>query len=266
MNIGIAYHEKVETETSSVCQRQGKKLLTAKGMTSLQESGFCSLPCIISPQLLKLARAEALALVSDGALNPSENAVDVRQDTVCWLRETTAGIVAKPTDSPATSLSECVQMLRGLASELDESEHYTRTAHHCVPAQLQLALYSGQGAGFLPHRDNPSGPSASVWHLGLIDYLRSKAYKSRAVTAILYLNEPEWDVAATGGALRVYLGAAPDDELGDTAPDVRDISPCGGTLVVFDSRKVLHQVMPTFAPRLALTLWICDSVPPKIPN
>lgn len=32
----------------------------------------------------------------------------------------------------------------------------------------------------------------------------------------------------------------------------------GGTLVVFDSRVILHEVMPALDRRMALTLWICD--------
>jgi Rps23 Pro-64 3,4-dihydroxylase Tpa1-like proline 4-hydroxylase len=34
------------------------------------------------------------------------------------------------------------------------------------------------------------------------------------------------------------------------------VSPVGGTLVLFDSRYLLHEVEPSHRDRLALTLWV----------
>jgi len=155
-----------------------------------------------------------------------------------------------------TSFDECLAMMRGLGSELDMSQEYTRSSHHTVPTQMQLACYDGASAAYRAHRDNAIGPSSSVWYLGLVGYFQSRMYRQRCVTAILYLNDEEWDTREHGGALRLYMGADSDDEVGATASQVIDVAPAGGTLVVFDSRVVLHEVMPTFSRRLALTLWI----------
>jgi len=35
--------------------------------------------------------------------------------------------------------------------------------------------------------------------VGLLGWLRARPYQRRVVTAILYLNEPDWDVGAHGG-------------------------------------------------------------------
>ena len=66
----------------------------------------------------------------------------------------------------------------------------------------------------------------------------------RMVSAVLYLNDADWS-EADGGQLRMYLQ-------GDTAFDVQ---PIGGTLVVFLSGEVPHEVMPAQRNRLSLTGW-----------
>ncbi len=65
----------------------------------------------------------------------------------------------------------------------------------------------------------------------------------RAVSAVLYLNE-EW-LAEQGGALRLYPeGAEP-----------RDVLPQLGTLAVFLSANLPHEVLPATRERLSLTGW-----------
>ncbi len=88
---------------------------------------------------------------------------------------------------------------------------------------LQLAHYP-PGARYVRHRDAfVGGPN-------------------RRLTAILYLNagwRPEH-----GGALRLHLDAG-----------VQDVAPELDRAVIFLSDRVEHEVLPTFAPRLALTAW-----------
>lgn len=66
---------------------------------------------------------------------------------------------------------------------------------------------------------------------------------SRTVTAVAYLNhawQPEY-----GGSMRMYLE---NDE-------TLDIPPLSGSLVVFMSGDMLHEVLPTTQERLSLTGW-----------
>jgi SM-20-related protein len=65
----------------------------------------------------------------------------------------------------------------------------------------------------------------------------------RAVSAVLYLN-PEWQ-AEQGGALRLYLADG----------STHDILPEAGTLVVFLSADLPHEVLPATRERLSLTGW-----------
>lgn len=91
------------------------------------------------------------------------------------------------------------------------------------------------------------------------DYrLRAKDYRQRSITAILYLNEIDWNPSqsADGGYLKCYIDADAEDVVGTTASRVDKVSPVGGTLVLFDSRYLLHEVEPSHRDRLALTLWV----------
>jgi SM-20-related protein len=65
----------------------------------------------------------------------------------------------------------------------------------------------------------------------------------RAVSAVFYLN-PDWQ-PEQGGALRLYLA----DET------TRDVQPQAGSLLVFLSADLPHEVLPASRERLSLTGW-----------
>jgi SM-20-related protein len=99
-------------------------------------------------------------------------------------------------------------------------------------AEVQLARYPGDGARYRRHRDAFPGRS------------------NRRVTALYYLNSawrPE-----DGGLLRCHLDGGP-----------LDVEPVADRLVCFLSERVEHEVLPVFAPRLAVTAWFYgrDHVP-----
>ena len=88
---------------------------------------------------------------------------------------------------------------------------------------LQLAHYPANGARYVRHRD------------------AFAASNQRRVTAIVYLN-PDWK-PADGGLLRLH-----------TDPPV-EIEPRLGQSVIFLAAKVEHEVLPSWARRLAATGW-----------
>ena len=90
--------------------------------------------------------------------------------------------------------------------------------------EIQLARYPGGGAGYRRHRDAFPGQS------------------NRRVTALYYLN-PAWQ-PEHGGLLRCHLDGGP-----------LDVEPIADRLVCFLSERVEHEVLPAFAPRLAVTAW-----------
>ena len=66
----------------------------------------------------------------------------------------------------------------------------------------------------------------------------------RMVSAVLYLNDEDWQ-PEDGGHLRMYLAEGRE----------HDVQPLGGSLVVFLSGEVPHEVMPAQRNRLSLTGW-----------
>eukprot|EP00956_Cyclotella_meneghiniana_P009282 scaffold12757_cov67-Cyclotella_meneghiniana.AAC.6 len=89
----------------------------------------------------------------------------------------------------------------------------------------------------------------------------------RKVSLLLYLNDETWDAKKDGGVLRVYLPQK-KQQMKIAKPksnyDVRgeckqqDISPEGGTLVMFDSKSVEHEVLPTQKVRWAVVGWFLN--------
>ena len=56
----------------------------------------------------------------------------------------------------------------------------------------------------------------------------------------------------------LYVDAAAADITGDSARRVAEIQPAAGTLVLFDARRMLHEVLShgdTAAERIAITVW-----------
>ncbi|KAK3270059.1 hypothetical protein CYMTET_21522, partial [Cymbomonas tetramitiformis] len=108
-----------------------------------------------------------------------------------------------------------------------------------VPARVMIACYPGAGSRYVRHLDN-DGAGDHTAH--------------RAFTAILYANE-DWR-PENGGLLRCQLHATKT-----SSAEVVEVTPQSGTLVVFNSREVEHEVLPAHRSRIAMTLWIEDASP-----
>uniref|UniRef100_A0A7S1J8X9 Fe2OG dioxygenase domain-containing protein n=1 Tax=Eutreptiella gymnastica TaxID=73025 RepID=A0A7S1J8X9_9EUGL len=98
----------------------------------------------------------------------------------------------------------------------------TRPAQHTLKAQCN----TGHGGCFPLHYDNPAPPD------------------KRRLSALLYLN-PDWK-PGDGGEIVVspFLGQP------------TTIEPCMDRLVLFFSETMLHRVLPCYAERYCLTIWL----------
>lgn len=130
-----------------------------------------------------------------------------------------------------------------------------------------LACYPGKGAAYGPHIDNADGDGRDGIDCG------------RCFTLVFYLNV-RWE-ERHGGALRIFTPQPDGSDAsggGDSGPrhdprhdpiadsdgpkDARgcrrvvDILPHGGTFVLFRADRVVHEVRPALAERLAMTLWM----------
>lgn len=73
-----------------------------------------------------------------------------------------------------------------------------------------------------------------------------KSGSDRKFTIIVYLNKKWTD--KDGGQLRIYSN---NEQL--------DVLPIGGRLVIFESDKIEHEVLPTFKQRKSITGWLKES-------
>jgi len=130
-----------------------------------------------------------------------------------------------------------------------------------------LACYDGQGAFYKPHMDSMDDDP-------------------RLVTAIFYLVDDKWDgrLEADGGNLIWWTVTEDDLESAHSEREKHQLEPkvetrrssfhlavvlccflsCAqaGRLVVFNSRTVMHEVMPTHRKRFAVTLWFFRGATP----
>jgi len=70
---------------------------------------------------------------------------------------------------------------------------------------------------------------------------------------LLYLNG-DWK-ETDGGHLRMHMDSGGDELPVGEEPNYLDVAPTGGTLVIFDSEKIPHEVLDTNAERLAIVGW-----------
>eukprot|EP00967_Tisochrysis_lutea_P006221 scaffold7394_cov35-Tisochrysis_lutea.AAC.3 len=89
----------------------------------------------------------------------------------------------------------------------------------------------------------------------------------RRLTAIIYLVPEDWDASpqADGGQLVWWRedeaaaspcqGSTMGRGEGNSAPARAAVAPACGRLVMFDSRAIMHEVLPTHRKRFAVTLW-----------
>uniref|UniRef100_A0A7S3M3F8 Fe2OG dioxygenase domain-containing protein n=1 Tax=Spumella elongata TaxID=89044 RepID=A0A7S3M3F8_9STRA len=251
-----------ESAVNASIPAQKRNYITKELVRTLNRDGVVVIKDVLLESELASARTAALDVFSQGRLNfAGGNSISVRQDKVCFVRgndgtEGGADEEARAHTPIGVGLQHCISLLRGTTQRLQELG-YNRSTNHKVPMQCQLAHYAGNGnSSYTAHRDAAS--DTNFYEIGLLAWLRAKDYRRRSITAILYLNEPDWDASpdVDGGSLKCYIQADSDDVTGSTATRVDKVCPTGGTLVIFDSRYLLHEVEPSHRDRLALTLWV----------
>ncbi|KAG2482984.1 hypothetical protein HYH03_018110 [Edaphochlamys debaryana] len=201
--------------------------------------GACIIDEFIAPELLEASSQEAQDALAEGsrqaavggAVPSSEGrAVDVRSrgDTMRWL---TAEAMA---ESGHSALEGVVRKLEGLRQQLEKQGYDVGGK-----PTFQLACYPSGGARYVRHAD------ASV------------SCPTRTMTAIVYLNTPEWDPERDGGCLALYnlpyTGRLANAGLERCEP-AAVVAPVGGRLVLFQSH-LFHEVLPSHRHRYAITAW-----------
>ena len=105
-------------------------------------------------------------------------------------------------------------------------------------SELTLLGYRA-GGSYRRHKDDAPGLTIGT----------SGRQVRRSLSLLVYLTSDGWQTAKDGGALRVY---PPKGQAGEPV----DVEPLAGTLVVFDSATIPHEVLQTNQPRILLAGWL----------
>ena len=219
-----------ELLTATLPRRVGSVGLPSKIRSAIARGLAAEWRGALDAASVKRCRKELARLEAEGLLDRGNHgqAAATRGDRIAFL--TLDGGYCEHEECPA--LLQAFSLLEGAASQLVG-------ALGCAlltPPFGMLAVYEGR-TGYVRHLDNErqaSGPADRASNWG----------NFRVLTAILYLNEPDWP-AADGGALRCFDG----DEC------YLEVRPSGGTVCIFPSCVVPHRVMPSRKRRYAISLW-----------
>lgn len=210
---------------------------TAELMKQLLQDGYCvfddflksaSQPSDPSIDFPSAFNHEIESLLSSGTLKPMAmrsgntdmkwSAPDVRGDLALWLNEQNS--YEQPTiQSIICAINQFMTRLGDVISDFP----------HTPSGSSQLAVYDGGDSRYVRHSDTfEGGPQ-------------------RKLTVIWYANS-KWQ-PEHGGKLRIFKQA------GDGTEAHIDIEPLFDRLLIFDSVRMDHEVMPSKARRAALTTW-----------
>ena len=272
--------------------RAATSCVTQNVIDDLCEDGFVVLDDVLPNELLQKARESCERLKRDGAMTTVGQVG--RDDSIFVLNALSLPDPITGKYGGLAGVAETLlcfpEALRTVSSSgggsISEKETQkekasgTRARLRKVspPARLMVAHYPGDksgGAKYVPHLDNdPNDDGHDEGTPGL-------RACDRAVTCILYLN-PEWE-EKHGGCLRVTLENGkgtywgfPKSRLSVCRLSARnysitwpyktdtfrvtitgqlDVAPTWGRVVLFDSRRMTHEVLPSHNTRFAVTAW-----------
>eukprot|EP00750_Incisomonas_marina_P001545 INCI11317.2.p1 GENE.INCI11317.2~~INCI11317.2.p1 ORF type:complete len:738 (-),score=111.26 INCI11317.2:389-2602(-) len=214
----------------------------------LQIHGFCIIDNFLPPKIASAVLQESLLikrnyLTSVAAGQSSQDLIHIRSDVtfdVDPLVDPNKSFDSAGIDDGTCSLPLLSLVARILQFPLAHSIGMACGEKFFARERPQFAIYPGRGSFYVEHFDNPK----------LYDEARDNG---RRLTAVFYLNR-KWD-PVHGGALRVdgrrRRGGGTMQNSG-----VVEVFPEHNRLVLFWSDEIPHEVLPAYASRSALTVWL----------
>ncbi|KAG7379334.1 Egl nine 3 [Phytophthora pseudosyringae] len=197
--------------------------------------------------LTELATHEPLREAKVGAGGNLRYDRAVRGDKIHWIQ--TPSDLNAPTETISPAILHLRRRVESLVYELKKVSPQLDLRN---VVSTQFAIFPGDGARFVKHLDTYS--NAQRDERGEM----SKDGLVRLITCVYYLND-EWE-PAHGGHLRVHLK---DSKLVPTCH--WDVPPKLDSLMVFRSLDVVHEVLPTYRERKAVTIWYYGKSPEASP-
>lgn len=231
--------------------RKKVPIINAAAMDRFREHGILIIDDVLSPAELKSAQVDLLHLLDSKIFQVTEqHSEDIRTDLTCLISEPIANQIL----TLGAGMRDALRIVRSVPFQLLSNGSGSDEALYGVPLTNQLSCYDGLGSHYRPHRDTPKSSSHPL------SWLLQAGLDDRETTIILYLNDIDWDIGDNyDGCLRCFLGTLPDDDVGSSATSILNIAPKGGRMVIFDSKKILHEVRPCSKQRAAITCWVGGS-------
>ena len=257
------------THVASATSRPGT--ISQEQMSQLCRRGFAIVENFIPRKDIEASRRRIL---NDNTIawRVPTNSGKTRDDKIAWLTDMdAAGAEEKhQRDEGSTLLAEEQTWFRSLREQLCSRIRLTTKSSETRerrPDEFQLAVYHTGARGYVRHYD---ADESIVFRPVAVPRSSQRSPKTkRVVTAVLYLNSPDISTEIEGGELRLWppSSSLPSEPRRGNAQEFKpttiiDVPPRGGTLVLFLSGAVSHQVRKIklgAAPRIALTAWFHGS-------
>jgi|GEM_PF-1428579 len=206
-------------------------------LTAPAGSGWTVARSVIGEGLLRRVSGELAGLGAGGVLELSRGGVGAENRTSPERSDRVAYVTGLEPELLAAAPSVAV-LVQWLLRRLTPSVAACLPAALHPPVSAMVARYEAPCRGFAPHLDNPGGEQDN----------------GRALTLVLYLNAPE--APCTGGELGLWGPGRPDPER-----SAEVVPAAGGSMALFDSRRVVHEVLPLRPgpDRWTVVVWLSDA-------
>ncbi|CAB9496576.1 P4Hc [Seminavis robusta] len=218
----------------------GGVIITNQQLQDLARNDYVVIPNFLSKDLQESLRQDVKSLRDEGHFSVAKIGQDstntlnqqIRQASTCFI----GGATRENLPSNAAR-SNMISVLEQVCQQLSDNASLLASPRLDNNLSELLYAYYPTGGFYRRHRDAISG-SASVL---------------RTFSLLLYLNQ-DW-TPEDAGNLRMHMDSGGDELPAGEEPNFLDVAPEGGTLVLFDSAKIPHEVLDTNSERLAIVGW-----------
>lgn len=222
--------------------------ISPSDVQTLSDRGYVIVPNFLPRDLVDELRRDITTLRSKstfkvakiGQDSTNELNTEIRIAETCFLGRNRPELESVAPAGSASSVRDrsggLYDVLDGLCDSLDAIDPRNRLDKSL--SELLYAYYP-RGGFYRRHRDAIPN-SASVL---------------RKYSLLIYLNGEDWDPKSDAGQLRVHLDGGDDECPPGAEPKYVDVDPLGGTLVLFKSEMIPHEVLNTNSERFALVGW-----------
>ncbi|KAL3793119.1 hypothetical protein HJC23_005621 [Cyclotella cryptica] len=247
--IGVARtHNRASHQLNVATQSRLMPRVTQEHIDTLSNKGYVVIPNFLPRDVVDELRDDILRLRSGGAFREAKIGQDstnnlnksIRIAETCFIGRNRPELASiSGSDSIRDRESGLYDILDGLCGSLADLCSKESGARLDNSLTELLYVYYPSGGFYRRHRDAIPN-SASVL---------------RKYSLLLYLNREGWSPQSDAGQLRVHLDGGGDEVPEGVNPNFVDVDPFGGTLVLFKSELIPHEVLDTNSERFAVVGW-----------